>query len=68
MYFQKVEVSCLRRRGKKQIGFRKKKILWKKEGFHSAGYQARDLSIAGRMLYDFSSIMSIIRRLYHSLW
>ena len=29
-------------------------FLWKKERFHSAGYRAQDLSIAGRMLYHLS--------------
>ena len=29
-------------------------FLWKKERFHSAGYRAQDLSIAGRLLYHLS--------------
>ena len=31
-----------------------KKILWKKQRYHSAGYRTQDHSIAGRMLYHLS--------------
>ena len=84
-----------------KLNFFKIIFLWKKECFHSAGYRAQDLSIAGQMLYylsygvstklfsqnlftpiwpriyhelfahfskSFQSIMSIIRRVYHSPW